>query len=253
MFDDAGPRALKPCVAMRDEADREAKPFASSTSVRHTFQMDMPSLVAVLLPIAVIQFVGWATPGPNHLTIVTASVTAGRVAGLRAAMGIAAGALTWSLVAVSGIAIVFQLVPPLYIGLRLIGGGYLIYLGINAFRSAASGGVFELKAEKASPATAAPFRTAFLVMMTNPKAVLFFGSILTAFIPQDGSGWLMLVITGQIVVVAMVLNGFAALFFSSPPVMRGFQSASYPMSILFGVIFVGLGILVLWDVLSTSQ
>ena len=212
--------------------------------------MDVPSLTAVLLPIALIQFVGWATPGPNHLTIVTASVTAGRTAGLRAAMGIAAGALVWSLIAVSGIAVVFQLVPPFYVGLRIIGAVYLIYLGVNAFRSARRGGLFKLEAGGASPATTAPFRTAFLVMMTNPKAVLFFGSILTAFIPVDGPGWLMLVIAIQIGIVGALLNAFAALFFSSPVIMRGFQVASYPMSILFGIIFVGLGSIVAWDVLS---
>lgn len=210
--------------------------------------MDASSLSAVLLPIALIQFVGWAMPGPNHLTIITASVTAGRNAGLWAAMGIAAGALTWSLVAVSGIAVVFQLVPTLYIGLRVIGGLYLIYLGVNAFRAARSGGVFNIQASDGSPATTAPFRTAYLVMMTNPKAVLFFGSILTAFIPPDGPQWLMVVIAIQIGIIGAVLNAFAALFFSSPPIMRGFQAASRPMSILFGMLFVGLGLIVVLDV-----
>ena len=212
--------------------------------------MDVSSLSAVLLPIAVIQFVGWATPGPNHLTIITASVPAGRPAGLRAGMGIAAGALTWSLIAVSGIAVVFDLMPPLYIALRVIGAVYLVYMGINAFRAATQGGVFRLEPDISSPATTAPFRTAFLVMMTNPKAVLFFGSILTAFIPPDGPHWLMLVIALQIGILAAILNGFAALFFSSGPVMRAFQNASYVTSVLFGVLFCGLGALVGWDIVN---
>lgn len=211
--------------------------------------MDLADLLAVLFPIAVIQFVGWATPGPNHLTIISASVTSGRTAGVRAAMGIAAGALTWSLIAVSGIAVIFELVPSLYVALRLIGAGYLVYLGISAFGAARKGGVFSLKASSNSPATHAPFRTAYFVMMTNPKAVLFFGSILTAFIPPDGTRWLMIIIALQIGLLAAVLNVFAALFFSSPAVMRAFQAASIWMSILFGVLFSGLGALVAWDVL----
>ena len=71
--------------------------------------MDVANLLHILFPIAVVQLVAWAVPGPNHLTIISASVTSGRTAGLRAAMGVAAGALTWSLIAVSGIAIVFEL------------------------------------------------------------------------------------------------------------------------------------------------
>ena len=189
-------------------------------------------------------------PGPNHLTIITASVTAGRAAGIRAAMGIAAGALTWSLIALSGIAVVFELIPSVYVALRLIGAAYLGYLGINAFRAARTGGVFEMKSSGNSSATVAPFRTAFLVMMTNPKAVLFFGSILTAFIPQNSPPWLMATIAVQIGLLGAILNAIAALFFSTPSVMRAFQSASRSVSILFGVLFCGLGALVAGDVLQ---
>lgn len=212
--------------------------------------MDTSSLYTVLLPIALIQVVAWATPGPNHLTIVTASVTGGRGAGLRAAMGIAAGALSWSLIALSGLSAIFRLVPSLYVGLRVVGALYLIRLGLNAFRAAQHGGMFNLEADAGSPATRAPFRTAYLVMMTNPKAVLFFGSILAAFIPPDGSYWLMLGIAFQIGFLGAALNAFAALFFSWPPVIRGFRAASCSMSVVFGVLFVGLGAIVAWDVLS---
>lgn len=212
--------------------------------------MEPASLFAILLPIAIVQIVGWATPGPNHLTIISASVSGGRHAGIKAALGIAAGALTWSLIALSGIAVVFELFPPLYVTLRLIGALYLIYLGVKAFRAVRTGGVFNLAAAKTSPASYAPFRTAYLVMMTNPKAVLFFGSILTAFIPPDGPRWIMLAIALQIGLLGAVLNIIAALFFSSPAVMRAFQAASFWMSLLFGVLFCGLGAIVGWDVLA---
>lgn len=211
--------------------------------------MTAPALFAVMAPIALIQIIGWATPGPNHLTIITASVTSGRGAGLRAALGIAAGALAWTLIAVSGIAIIFEIFPPLFVGLRLVGAAYLVYLGINAFRAARRGGMFDLHPDTTAPATRAPFRTAFVVMMTNPKAVLFFGSILTAFIPPDGPRWLMLVIVLQVGCLAAVLNAIAALFFSHPPVMRAFQRTGYVTSLIFGVLFCVLGGMVIWDTL----
>jgi threonine/homoserine/homoserine lactone efflux protein len=211
--------------------------------------MDAANLLNILFPIAVIQLVGWAVPGPNHLTIITASVTTGRTAGLKAAMGIASGALTWSLIAVSGIAVIFELVPSIYVALRLFGAGYLIYLGVNAFRAVRRGGMFSLDASAKSPATYAPFRTAYVVMMTNPKAVLFFGSILTAFIPADSSGWLMIIIVAQIGLLGALLNAFAAFLFSSATFIRTFQAASVWMSVLFGVLFSALGALVAWDVI----
>ena len=212
--------------------------------------MEVTNLLNILVPIAVIQIVGWAVPGPNHLTIVTASVTSGRSAGFKAALGIAAGALTWTAIAVSGIAVVFEILPSTYILLRLFGAAYLIYLGVNAFRSAYKGGMFKLDAGTQSPASYAPFRTAYFVMMTNPKAVLFFGSILTAFIPPDSTKWLMAIITVQIGIIGVILNVFAALVFSSAAFIRWFQSAGIWMSILFGILFGALGLIVGWDVVS---
>lgn len=211
--------------------------------------MGTANLISILLPIAAIQIVGWAVPGPNHLTIITASVTGGRPAGIRAALGIAAGALSWALIAISGIAVVFELFPSIYVALRLVGAGYLVYLGINAFRAARRGGMFNMDTTANSPATYAPFRTAYFVMMTNPKAVLFFGSILTAFIPSEGSVWLMLIIAAQIGILGAALNIFAAVFFSSEAFMRSFQAAGNWMSVLFGLLFTGLGTLVAWDVI----
>jgi threonine/homoserine/homoserine lactone efflux protein len=48
----------------------------------------------------------------------------------------------------------------------------------------------------------------------------------------------------------MGLNAVAALFFSHPPVMRAFQRASFASSILFGLLFTGLGLLVAWDLVT---
>lgn len=212
--------------------------------------MDFASLSNILLPVAAIQLVGWAVPGPNHLTIVTASVTAGRSAGFRAAMGIAAGGFTWTVITVSGLAVVFELFPWAFVALRLVGAGYLVYLGVNAFLSVSRGGMFSLDSDANSPATQAPFRTAYIVMMTNPKAVLFFGSILAAFIPPDSSAWLLIAIVIQFGIIGIVLNGFAAILFSSRAFVKKFQSAGTWMALAFAVSFTILGALVTWDVLA---
>ncbi len=198
--------------------------------------MEASTLLRILFPIAVIQIVGRAVPGPNHLTIITASVTAGRLAGLKAAMGIASGSLTWTLIAVSGI----EVVPSLYVSLRLLGAGYVIYLGVNAFRAGRRGGMFRLDANVRSPATNAPIRTAYFVMMTNPKAVLFFGSILTAFILPASPGWLMIIIAFQVGLLGAILNAFAAIFFSSAVFMRWLQAAGIWMSVVFEILFSAL-------------
>ena len=69
----------------------------------------------------------------------------------------------------SRIAVIFEVFPSLYFASRVVGAAYLNDLGIGPFRAARCRGVFTLIPDAASPATTAPFRTAYLVMMTNPK------------------------------------------------------------------------------------
>lgn len=209
--------------------------------------MDGPSLLAIFGSIAAIQVAGWAIPGPNHLTIISASLSGGRRAGLAAAFGIGAGAFTWALLAVSGIAILFELFPPLFHAIRVAGAAYLIYLGINAFRAAKTGGMLSFATAGTAKAPKRPFITAYTVMMTNPKAVLFFGSILTAFIPQDGPFWLHIAVIAEVGFLGTILNIIAALFFSIPAVMHGFQAAGRGAALVFGVLFCGLGLFVAYE------
>ncbi len=204
--------------------------------------MDAAALFTTFASIAVAQVLGWAIPGPNHLSIVSATVSGGRGAGLAAAFGIAAGALTWALLAVSGIAVLFELFPSIFVTVRLVGAGYLIYLGVRALRSLRSGGMLSMTNVTKTKAQPRPFLTSYLVMMTNPKAVLFFGSILTAFIPPEGSLLLMILIVAQIAILGTALNVCAALFFSTPAVLAGFEKAGPTITVAFGLLFCGLGV-----------
>ena len=58
----------------------------------------------------------------------------------------------------------------------------------------------------------------------------------------------MILIVVQIGLLGALLNAFAAIFFSSATFVRTFQAASVWMSILFGVLFSTLGVLVAYDV-----
>ena len=141
----------------------------------------MPAdILTTFIAIATINMLAWLTPGPNMLVIISAA-TKSRRDGYVTALGVGFGGVLWGLLAVSGIAIVFELFPKAALALRLFGAGYLIWLGTKAWQSSAP-------AAALPRTTLAPFKTGFMVMMTNPKAVLYFGSILTAFVPPHAPG-----------------------------------------------------------------
>ena len=211
--------------------------------------MEPAIILNTLVSIAAIQVLGWAIPGPNHLSILTASVAGGRRAGLAAAAGIASGAVTWTVLAVSGIAVMFELFPQLFSSIRIAGAFYLIYLGIRAFRSRHAGFMLTPGTSNGLTKKTSRFMNSYLIMMTNPKAVLFFGAILTTFIPADSPKWMMMLIVVEIGVLGMILNSFAAFFFSTPAVVRGFERAGATVSVVFGLIFCALGVLVAYEAL----
>ncbi len=195
----------------------------------------MPTdIFATFLALITINMLAWLTPGPNMLVIISAA-TQSRRAGYITALGVGFGGVLWGLLAVSGVAIVFELFPAAALALRLLGAGYLMWLGIKAWRSTAPTGTL-------LRATPAPFKTGFMVMMTNPKAVLYFGSILTAFVPPHAPLWLLLLIVAMGSVQAILQHFITANLFSTPPVQRWFKAAHSTMQRLFGTLYITLGL-----------
>jgi threonine/homoserine/homoserine lactone efflux protein len=200
----------------------------------------MPAdLLTTLLAISTINMLAWLTPGPNMLVVISAA-TQSRKAGYITALGVGFGGVIWSLLALSGVAIVFELFPTFSLALRLFGAAYLIWLGLKAWRSTAP--------SSAKPrATPTPFKTGLMVMMTNPKAVLYFGAILTAFVPPHAPLWLLLLIIAQGSTQAVLQHFITATLFSAPPVQRWFKASHRLLQRLFGTLYIALGFGVVVD------
>lgn len=138
-----------------------------------------------------------AIPGPAMAYIAAQSLARGRRAGLMAAFGVHVGGWVHVLLMAAGLTAALRLVPDLYLGLRLAGAAYLVWLGIGIMRSSFA----------ATPAPMAPLeRRAFIdsviVQILNPKVALLF----LAFVPQFTDAAASLPIETQIVVLSVLLN-----------------------------------------------
>ncbi len=88
------------------------------------------------------------TPGPNVLLVVKNGLQHGWRAALVSILGnLGCQAILIGLVAM-GVGALLQTLPPLFVALKLAGGGYLVYLGYKALRAANTG------AQGLSPSTA---------------------------------------------------------------------------------------------------
>ncbi|WP_103509201.1 LysE family translocator [Streptomyces sp. SM13] len=131
-----------------------------------------------------------ALPGADF-TVVVRNALASRTAGLATALGVAGGLLVHTALAVAGLAAVLVTMPVLFRTVQLLGGAYVLYLGISALyairrRRPASGDA----APEGAPGRPVPrefgraLRQGFLTNALNPKAPVLFLSLLPQFVPH---------------------------------------------------------------------
>ncbi|MEU6678523.1 LysE family translocator [Streptomyces sp. NPDC046925] len=167
-----------------------------------------------------------AMPGADFAVVVR-NALASRRAGVACAVGVAGGLVVHTALAVAGVAAVLAAVPTLFRALQVAGGGYLLYLGYRALRSAArplrdfganagegrgdgdgrgGGGHGEGDGGREErPAVGGSLRQGFLTNALNPKAPVTFLSVLPQFVPAGTSAMpRTLLLASVIVALALV-------------------------------------------------
>src|SRR4051794_10813724 len=95
---------------------------------------------ATLLSLALVHLAANASPGPNTLLITQVAAAQSRAAAIRVALGLTLGAIMWAAAATLSVGLL-QLLEPLQHAMRLLGGAYLVWLGLRtAWHSRGSAG-----------------------------------------------------------------------------------------------------------------
>ncbi|MEE4014008.1 LysE family translocator [Roseibium sp. FZY0029] len=182
-------------------------------------------------------------PGPALLYTAAQTIARGQRAGFMAAAGIHIGCYAHVFAATFGLSAVFSAVPTLYLALKLVGGIYLVFLGIQMIRTrVAAGPVPNLPQKSAKRA----FVDSILVEILNPKVAVFFIAFLPQFVtPEAGLPiWAQFLILGTIVNCAFTSADIVTVLFASE-VKKRLTRASRFQSLtrwLGGSLLVGLGL-----------
>ncbi len=123
-------------------------------------------------------------PGPNSLYVMSVASRWGVAAGYRGACGIFLGDLILMVLSASGAASLLQATPALFMAIKYAGAAYLAWVGIGLLRSAVATwrGKAGTPADEAQVDASRPFRTALMISLMNPKAILFFISFFIQFV-----------------------------------------------------------------------
>lgn len=151
-----------------------------------------------LLPFCAVAAVLVVTPGPDMALVARNALVAGRAAVPVTVLGICAGIVVHALAAAIGLSALLQASATAYAAVKIAGGVYLVYLGVQAWRAS-----FRDEAESEwmlGPtrrfAGGGAFRQGFVSNVLNPKLVVFFISVLPGFTSPDGSFFVQVVVLG---------------------------------------------------------
>jgi leucine efflux protein len=138
-------------------------------------------------------------PGPNSMYVLSIAARKGVRTGFRAAAGVFAGDTTLIVLTSLGAASLLRTTPLIFDAVKLLGAGYLLYLGYGMLKSArelwrahhaSADQPADPTTDPTDSAVAAldadgrerPFRRALVVSLLNPKAILFLLSFFVQFV-----------------------------------------------------------------------
>jgi threonine/homoserine/homoserine lactone efflux protein len=156
------------------------------------FMHPIASLFSILGALAL----GAISPGPSFLFVTRTAVAVSRPAGIMAAAGMGLGAALISALALLGVRAVVSQAEWLYLGFKLLGGGYLCYLAWRLW-SGARDVTADTAIQSTSPPPVSPGRSFWLALATqlsNPKTLLVIGGIFAALLPARIPVWMYIAI-----------------------------------------------------------
>jgi len=194
------------------------------------------STVAFLNLLAVI------SPGPDFAMTVRNSLCYSRRSGIFTSLGISLGLGVHLTYCAAGIGYLISSSIVLFSIIKLLGGGYLIYMGIASMLAKDSR--LELNEASAGPDLTRfqAFKMGFLTNVLNPKVTLFFLSLFTLVISNSTPKIIILTISLIMIITALIWFIIVSIFFTHPKIQKGFLKYEKVINRTLGGFLIFLGI-----------
>jgi threonine/homoserine/homoserine lactone efflux protein len=194
-----------------------------------------------LLSLAVVHLLAVASPGPSTVLVIQTAAVSGRRAGLLSAFAMMLGALVWATAALYGLQVLFARFDWLYVAFRIAGALYLVYLAVMLIRhagaplpeadpSAVSGGAWQ------------GFLKALLLQLSNPKVMVFMGSIFISLLPAQPPAWMDATVLAIVAINEFTWFALLALLFSGGAARAFYRRTKLWLDRLMGGVLGLLGV-----------
>ena len=205
----------------------------------------MPDLTQLALYVAAALLLA-VTPGPGIFYVAARSLAGGRAEGVASSFGTGLGGMAHVVAGSLGVSAVVLASAELFTVLKLVGAGYLVWLGLRTVRSARRDAAAALEHGAAAPVGARrAFREGVLVEALNPKTAAFFLAFVPQFVdPAAGHVALQFVLLGFVsvalntladIVVAFAASGIREGAAARPTLIRRLRETSGGAMIALGI------------------
>jgi threonine efflux protein len=203
---------------------------------------------AIIIGATLIWLAAVVSPGPNFLVVSRLALSQSRRSAIGATVGIAVGSLIYAALTMFGLSVLILRFAWLGDLIRIVGGAYLVWLGIMAWRARPEDmNPTAAKAIQHATSLSRGLRVGFLTEITNPKGIAFFLGLFAAAVPEATPLWAKLAVLSAGGVIELAWYTAVSFALSSGPMLAGYQKARRTVDRALGTLLIALGLKVALD------
>ncbi|WP_232304861.1 LysE family translocator [Maribacter thermophilus] len=201
--------------------------------------LDYSVLIAFSLATATLAI----APGPDNIYVLVQSISNGKKYGLATVAGLMSGCLVHTSLLAFGVSALIRNTPSLFLGIKVFGAVYLLYLAYQVFKS--DGDIYFDNAEKTDKKLITLYRQGFVMNVLNPKVTIFFLAFFPGFLfSKELDNVVQFYVLGLlfILVSSFVFGAIAILSGSIGTFLRQHQKTGHYLKWLQIIVFVCLAL-----------
>jgi RhtB (resistance to homoserine/threonine) family protein len=198
-----------------------------------------------LLIITSIHILAAASPGPDFVLVSQQTLTNGKKAGFMCSIGIALGLSIHIIYSALGLAAIIANSSNVLWAIKIIGGGYLIYLGVKGIRSLPNTAKDKQTKTVNYISASKNIATGFLCNALNPKAPIYFVALFTVVLSPDMPLYQIAIYGVWMMLIQLTWFSLVVALLSRPKINAKFKKMGHWLDRFLGGAMIALGIKVI--------
>lgn len=198
-------------------------------------------LLQGLLLIGVIHTLAAASPGPDFVLVTQQTLAHGKKAGLMCSMGITLGLAVHITYSAFGLAALIANSAHLLWAIKILGGGYLCYLGVKGLQAKAAG-IEQQQSKPVQYSLRKSIGIGFLCNALNPKAPIYFVALFTVVLSPEMPLYQIAIYGAWMMLIQLIWFSTLVVLLSRPNINKKFKAYAHWVDRVLGGAMLGLGI-----------